>query len=273
MLFHNYIILSIFTFCLRFRKKSIFSFERKKRFWKLRQYISKMKDSQCPYFAQEHVHKVSYLQKLHLYVDCFKWEILEIKSYNKRRYKCHQYICFTLSDFQFWNNWLCKRSHEIINESYFCVRHKNRQKHNQHFKTAVFTINLHFVKLKQMSTYRKLNLPLTSSIFCLPTCRNAKKTCTDPSIPLVFLLYWKERTFKPLKVAAAKTLFSSVYAIDTNCFDECFLFFVIAGRHYFSWKFIVTVRLLNCHVAAFFEASVLKKVHILCVISKITIWC
>ena len=26
----------------------------------------------------------------------------------------------------------------IINQSYFCVRHKNRQKHNQHFKAAVF---------------------------------------------------------------------------------------------------------------------------------------
>ena len=25
-----------------------------------------------------------------------------------------------------------------MNKSYFCVRHKNRPKHNQHFKTAVF---------------------------------------------------------------------------------------------------------------------------------------
>ena len=30
------------------------------------------------------------------------------------------------------------RSYEIINKSYFCVRHKNSPKHNQHFKTAVF---------------------------------------------------------------------------------------------------------------------------------------
>ena len=30
------------------------------------------------------------------------------------------------------------RNYEIINESYYCVRHKNRRKHNQHFKTAVF---------------------------------------------------------------------------------------------------------------------------------------
>ena len=37
-------------------------------------------------------------------------------------------------------------------------------------------------------------------------------------------------------MAAAKTLFSSVYVIGTICFDEWFLFYVITGRHYFSWK-------------------------------------
>ena len=31
-----------------------------------------------------------------------------------------------------------QRRYEIINESYFCVCHKNRRKHNQHFKTPVF---------------------------------------------------------------------------------------------------------------------------------------
>ena len=29
-------------------------------------------------------------------------------------------------------------SYKIINESYFCIRHKTRRKHNQHFETAVF---------------------------------------------------------------------------------------------------------------------------------------
>ena len=67
---------------------------------------------------------------------------------------------------------------------------------------------------------------------------------------------WKEAIYKPLKVAAAKSLFSSVYVIGTTCFDECFLFFVISGWHYFSWKFIVILILLKCHVAIFFEASV-----------------
>ena len=31
------------------------------------------------------------------------------------------------------------KSCEIINESYFCIRQKNRRKHKQHFKTAVFS--------------------------------------------------------------------------------------------------------------------------------------
>ena len=37
-------------------------------------------------------------------------------------------------------------------------------------------------------------------------------------------------------------VFSSVYVIDATCFDECFLFHVIAGRRYFFSKFVVTVR-------------------------------
>ena len=36
--------------------------------------------------------------------------------------------------------------------------------------------------------------------------------------------------------------FSSVYIIDKTCFDECFLFHVITGRHYFLHKFSVTQR-------------------------------
>ena len=37
----------------------------------------------------------------------------------------------------------------IINESYFCVRHKNRSKHGQYFKLLFFTTNLHFATLNQ----------------------------------------------------------------------------------------------------------------------------
>ena len=50
-------------------------------------------------------------------------------------------------------------------QKFFCVRHYNRRKYNQNFNLLLFTINLHFVTLNQMPTYRKLNLPLTSSIY------------------------------------------------------------------------------------------------------------
>ena len=45
---------------------------------------------------------------------------------------------------------------------------------------------------------------------------------------------------KPWKVAVAKKSFPSVYIMDTTCFDECFLFRVITGRHSFLYKLIIT---------------------------------
>ena len=38
-------------------------------------------------------------------------------------------------------------------------------KNNQHFKLLFLTINLRFVTSNQISKYRTLNLPLTSSIY------------------------------------------------------------------------------------------------------------
>ena len=61
-----------------------------------------------------------------------------------------------------------------------------------------------------------------------------------------------------------------LFSIISPCFDECFLFYVITGRHYFSWKFIITLRFLKRNVVVFFEASVLKEVRILWVISTVT---
>ena len=52
-----------------------------------------------------------------------------------------------------------------MTKSYFCVCHKNRRKHKQHFKLLFFTMNLHFVTSIQMPTYRKTNLLLISSIY------------------------------------------------------------------------------------------------------------
>ena len=66
-----------------------------------------------------------------------------------------------------------------------------------------------------------------------------------------FYSVWKRMPHKSLKVAAAKKSFSSVYIImeslihviiDTTGFEECLFFLVISGRHYFSYKLIVTQR-------------------------------
>ena len=40
-------------------------------------------------------------------------------------------------------------------------------------------------------------------------------------------------TQKPLKVATAKNIFSSVYAIVTTWFDKCYLLHVITERYCF----------------------------------------
>ena len=114
-------------------------------------------------------------------------------------------------------------------------------------KLLFFTTNLHFVTSNQISTHRKLNLPLSSSIYFvflpLEMQKRLKQTKLWHAFSYFILYYIKETTHKSLKVAAAKSLFCSVYIIGTTCFDECFSFYVITKRHYFSWKFIATLRL------------------------------
>ena len=80
-------------------------------------------------------------------------------------------------------------------------------------KLLFFTINLHFVISNQLPIYRKLNLPLSSGIYLVFLhSRNARKTQADQSVPHIFLLSLKKKK-KLLKVAAAQTLFSSVYLL------------------------------------------------------------
>ena len=137
-----------------------------------------------------------------------------------------------------------QRSYEIINESYFVSATTIGENTTNISKLLFFTINLHFVTSNQISTYRKLNLPLTSSIYFVFLPLEMQKRLKQTKVCHAFSYFvWKETTHKPLKVAAANSLFSSVYVIGTTCFDECFSFSVITKRHYFSWKFIVNLRL------------------------------
>ena len=82
----------------------------------------------------------------------------------------------------------------------------------------------------------------------------------------LFYSVWKETSQKPLKVAAATTFFSGVCIIVKTCFDECFLFHIITGRHYFLYKF-VTQRFGTA--AKCFERSL----HFISVVSSITFQC
>ena len=97
------------------------------------------------------------------------------------------------------------------------MRHKNRRKHNQHFKLPLFKINLNF--LTKFSSHKQYLFNFLSS-------RNAKKT--DQSI-----LCLKKKTHKHLTIEAIKKLFSSVYVTS---FGECFLFRSTAS--YFSLQMI-----------------------------------
>ena len=95
---------------------------------------------------------------------------------------------------------------------------------------------------------KSLILSLTSSMyFTFLPLETPKKNQTDQSIPRVFLLCLKRNDSQTIKSGSCKKiLFSNVYAIAITCFHECFLFYVIDGRHWLSWKFVVTLR--------FFEA-------------------
>ena len=59
---------------------------------------------------------------------------------------------------------------------------------------------------------------------------------------IFLVLSEKNPAHKPSNVAAATNLFFSVYVIGIACFDECFLFYVLTGRHYFLQKSIATLR-------------------------------
>ena len=61
----------------------------------------------------------------------------------------------------------------------------------------------------------------------------AEKTHTDQSILLDFYTIGKEKTHNPSKEEAAKKVFSSLHVTGTTCVDECFLFYMMTGRHYF----------------------------------------
>ena len=120
------------------------------------------------------------------------------------------------------------------NRKLFLCPPQKRRKHNQHFKLLFFKINLHFGTSDYACTYGKLNLPPINSIFLVFSSRETQRRLMQTKVYYkLFYSVSKEASHKPLKVAAAKKSFPSVFIIDTTCFDECFLFHVITGNSIF----------------------------------------
>ena len=58
-----------------------------------------------------------------------------------------------------------------------------------------------------------------------------KKTHADQSALQIF--YSVRIDSQTFKSSSCKKFFASVFVIDANCFDQCFLFSFITRRHYF----------------------------------------
>ena len=96
--------------------------------------------------------------------------------------------------------------------NYFCVRHKIGANATNILKLLFFIINLHFVTSHQLSTSRKLNLPLTSSVYFVFFPQEMQKRLKQTKVYHAF-------SHRPLNVPAARTIFCSVYVIATTCFN------------------------------------------------------
>ena len=91
------------------------------------------------------------------------------------------------------------------------------------------------------STCRKLNLLLVNSTYCIIPA--LLKQSTDQSTLQVLLLCSNRHTnLQKKQLEKKKKKISNVYVIDGTSFDECFLFQVVTGRHYFWQKFVLTLR-------------------------------
>ena len=94
-----------------------------------------------------------------------------------------------------------------------------------------------------MSTYGKLNVLPIKSIYLVFSSRKRQIRLIQIKVYYKrFYSVWKETSHKPLKVTTAKNTFPNMYIIGRTCFDLCFLFHVITGKHYFLRKFSSTQR-------------------------------
>ena len=122
---------------------------------------------------------------------------------------------------------------------------------------------LHFGTSEQISTYGKINLLPIKSIYLVFSSRERKRRLIQTKIYYKLFYCLKRNISKSFKSDSCKKSFPSMYIIDKTCFDLCFLFHVIIGRHYFlrksstSQRFGVITMLLRSLTQVFWSRSAL----------------
>ena len=152
---------------------------------------------------------------------------------------------------------------------------KNRRKYNQHFKLLFFKINLHYGTSDYISTYGKLNLLPINSIFWSSLREKCKEDWCRPKYTTSFPYPGLKEFHKPLNMAAAKMFFPSVFIIDTNCFDECFSFYVITVSSIFYTNLSLPRDLVQPSCCCVLSNKCFEKSpHFISIISTIILrWC
>ena len=132
-------------------------------------------------------------------------------------------------------------------------------------KLMFFAINLHFVKSSPISTYRKLNLPPTSSIYFVFLSLEMQKRLEQAKVYCSFSYFvLKETNPQIFKSGSCKNLFLQCVHYWYNLFR--WAFFIL----YDNWKTLLFVKVYRytktfeapCCCFLFFT-SVLKEVRIL----------
>ena len=93
---------------------------------------------------------------------------------------------------------LCHSLSLVVTRCHSSVRHKNRRKHNQHFRSRFFKINLHFVTPNQISAYKKLNLSLINSVYLIFFTLDMQRRVVQINVYYtIFTLSEKKRLINP----------------------------------------------------------------------------
>ena len=117
-------------------------------------------------------------------------------------------------------------------------------------KLLLFITNLHSVTSNQISAYRKLNLPLISSIYLVfLNLEMQKKTRTDPSIPRAFLLCLKRNDPQTFKSGSCKNPFLQCVCYCYNLLR--WMFFILCD----NWKTLLFMKV--CRYSEIFLSAML----------------